>query len=162
MEHTDNKVFKSGAIRNEVNPKPAWSLIPWDALEEVAKVYNEGADRYGAHNWEKGIPYSNIVDHMVEHLSKWMQGDGSEAHMAKVAWGALAIVAYQKWGMNRELDDVHWRPVPPDWFPTEIKNKFRLRERYCGNIVDHDSHVWSLDHSNSFHCDGWKDMGQVE
>ena len=47
--------------------KPRFSLIPADVLKEVAKVFTQGAKKYDDRNFEKGIPYSELLDAMHRH-----------------------------------------------------------------------------------------------
>jgi hypothetical protein len=34
--------------------KADWSLMPWEAVEEINKVLEFGAHKYAAHNWQQG------------------------------------------------------------------------------------------------------------
>ena len=49
--------------------KPRFSLIPADVEEEVAKVFTQGAKKYDDRNFEKGIPYSELLDAMRRHIN---------------------------------------------------------------------------------------------
>lgn len=80
----------SGAVRDD-STTPLWSDIPLEFLRELAKVYKEGELHYGRHNWRSGLPDSNIIDHMLDHLASFISGDRTEPYMAKVAWAAIAL-----------------------------------------------------------------------
>jgi hypothetical protein len=41
----------------------------------------EGAGKYGKHNWTKGIPNSNSLNHALDHLNQYLMGDRSEDHL---------------------------------------------------------------------------------
>lgn len=70
------------------------SLCP-TAIQQLAEIHLEGDTRYGLHNWtegEKANIKNDAVNHMLAHLMKYMQGDRSEKHMAKIMWGCAAII----------------------------------------------------------------------
>ena len=94
--------------------KTRWELLPYDAIEEVARVYTMGAHKYADRNWEKGIAYSRILGALQRHLTAWYQGErydpeNGQPHLASVVWNGLALLAYELRGMNAgEFDD---RPI---------------------------------------------------
>ena len=58
----------SESHRDSVEPR--YDLIPMGALRRIALTFAEGAKHYGDRNWEKGMPYSVMVNHLMEHLAK--------------------------------------------------------------------------------------------
>jgi len=89
-----------GALRFDAG-KPRFELMPPDALEEVAKVYEFGAKKYGENNWLKGMSWLRVVGSMLRHTYAWLAGEEhdveSKLHpMAHVVFGALTIIAYSK------------------------------------------------------------------
>lgn len=94
---TENlKKFKSGSVRSADADGERFDLISPFGLVRLAKVYAEGAKKYGDRNWELGQPIGEILNHVERHLNLWKQGDRSEDHLAKVAWGMFAIMHYEK------------------------------------------------------------------
>lgn len=85
--------FDTGAIRSSNEGKGQPSLLPFDALVELSKHFEEGAKHYAPRNWEKGIPLSRYVDSMFRHLSAIMDGDNSEPHHRAMAWNAICFLA---------------------------------------------------------------------
>ncbi|MGQ9570674.1 MAG: dATP/dGTP diphosphohydrolase domain-containing protein [Thermodesulfovibrionales bacterium] len=91
--------------------KLRWDLLPFDALEELVKVYTFGSKKYGDRNWEKGIVYSKIVGALLRHLTARLKGiivnkeDGNVLHSAQIVWNAIALLTYDIRGMNR-FDDM--------------------------------------------------------
>lgn len=83
-----------------------------DMLIEVSKHFEEGAKKYGEHNWEKGIPVSRYIDSAVRHYLKWLRGDKDEPHDRAVCWNLMCAVwtcinkpelnEYAKGGANNE------------------------------------------------------------
>lgn len=85
-----------------------YALIPWDAMDEVARVYGEGAAKYGDRNWELGNYYSSGLDALGRHYSDFSKGedrarDNHCHHLASVVFHCLAIMAWQKRGVG--IDD---------------------------------------------------------
>jgi hypothetical protein len=101
----DMKVFKSGAVREAINIK--YHLIPACALRRLAKIYTEGCKKYAPRNWEKGILYSEMYDHLLEHLQKYKEGDRTEDHLAKVAWGCFAMMFYDNKRLAKQFNDLN-------------------------------------------------------
>lgn len=92
----DIVTFETGAKRSADADGHSFDIISPIGLERLAKVYNEGARKYGARNWEKGQPVGAVLNHALRHLNMWQQGDQSEDHLAKVAWGLFAIMHFEK------------------------------------------------------------------
>ena len=85
------------------------NLIPADATWALGKVFTQGAEKYFAKNWEKGMPYSTIEGCLMRHLLKYQMGEDYDTesgnlHMAHVAWNAMALLTYQLRGMT-QFDD---------------------------------------------------------
>lgn len=79
--------------------KPRIELLPDLALEEVAKVMNFGAKKYGDYNWAKGMDWSRLVGALKRHTGQFNRGvDFDEetglSHMAHAACDALFLLEY--------------------------------------------------------------------
>lgn len=79
--------------------KTQWHLLPWDAMEEVAQIFTEGATKYSPRNWENGMDWSRPWDALLRHLTAMWRGedkatDSNRLHMAHVAANALFLTAY--------------------------------------------------------------------
>lgn len=57
---------------------------------EVAIHFEEGAKKYGEHNWEKGLPLNSYVDSATRHLMKHISGMTDERHDRAFIWNILA------------------------------------------------------------------------
>jgi hypothetical protein len=64
--------FGTGAVRDSQEGKGRFDLLPPYALLRLAKHFENGANRYQARNWEKGIPCSRYLDSAFRHLVKIM------------------------------------------------------------------------------------------
>lgn len=59
---------------------------------EVSKHFEEGAKKYGEHNWQKGIPTHCYIDSAVRHYLKWLRGDVDEPHDRAFVWNILCCI----------------------------------------------------------------------
>lgn len=59
---------------------------------EVSKHFEEGAKKYGEHNWQKGIPVKCYIDSAVRHYLKWLRGDTDEPHDRAFCWNILCCI----------------------------------------------------------------------
>ena len=92
--------------------KPMWDLLPFDSLEEVARVYTWACTRedkpYPPRNWENGMRWGRAFAALWRHATAWWRGQdrdqASGLHpMAHVAFWALALIRYDR--THKKLDD---------------------------------------------------------
>ena len=71
---------------------------------EVSVHFEQGAAKYGEHNWEKGIPLHCYIDSALRHLMKCIRGDDDERHDRAFVWNILCAI----WTVNNkpELNDL--------------------------------------------------------
>jgi len=68
-------------------------------MEELAKVFTKGAEKYAERNWEKGMSWQSVLASLERHKEAFKKGEDYDKetgllHMAHVAWNALALVSY--------------------------------------------------------------------
>lgn len=59
---------------------------------EVSKHFEEGAKKYGEHNWQKGIPTNCYIDSAVRHYLKFLRGDTDEPHDRAFVWNLMCCI----------------------------------------------------------------------
>lgn len=69
--------------------QPIGSLSP--VLNRLSMHFENGARKYGAHNYRKGQPVSRYYDSLRRHLAKAIDGQRDEDHLAAALWNSLAI-----------------------------------------------------------------------
>ncbi|MCB6569510.1 DUF5664 domain-containing protein [Eubacterium limosum] len=74
------------------------------AILELSQHYEDGAEKYTAHNWRRGIPITRYIDSGVRHFLKHIRGDKDERHDRAALWNIVGAI----WTMENkpELDDV--------------------------------------------------------
>jgi len=93
---TENVRYDTGAVRSADAEDTRYDLISPIGLEEVARTCAEGAVKYSPHNWEKGMPVCDLLNHAIRHLYKYLAGDRSEPHLGHAAWNVLGAIHSEK------------------------------------------------------------------
>lgn len=94
--------------RKDDGSKTRYDLIPPGPLEELARVYTIGAQKYEARNWEKGLAWGRVFAALMRHAWAWWRGEthdpkDGQHHLSSVAWCAFALMEYER--THPELDD---------------------------------------------------------
>jgi hypothetical protein len=111
--------FATGAHRSSAAGKGRYDLIPTEAKRRVAIKYEQGGINHGDRNWEKGMPFSRLVDSAQRHLDQYLSGDRSEDHLAAIVWNVNAIMHFEKYmpemndlpDYNRKLPELTPSPL---------------------------------------------------
>jgi hypothetical protein len=90
--------------------KPQWSLLPFEALEEVVEVLTSGAKKYAPNNW-KYVPDADdrYMDAAFRHITAYMQGnkydnETGNNHLAH----AVCCLLFKLWfDRKHELDEIY-------------------------------------------------------
>lgn len=97
--------YDTGAVRDMSSGKGRFDLCPWRGIWEVAKHCEEGAEKYGEHNVDKGIPIHSFIDSAFRHLAKYTMGMDDEPHLRAAAWNIL-------WAMQTEIEHPELQDIP--------------------------------------------------
>lgn len=97
--------FETGAVRDMHAGKGRFDLLPWNAIWKVAKHCEAGAEKYGEHNVDKGIPLHSLIDSAFRHLVKFLLGWKDEDHLTAAAWNILW--ALEQCTTHPDLDDLY-------------------------------------------------------
>lgn len=91
-------LFETGAVRSADRDEERWDLISPIGLKALARTYAEGAAKFGAANWENGMPVTDLLNHGISHIYAFLSGDRTEDHLGHAAWNILgAIHSLEKW-----------------------------------------------------------------
>jgi hypothetical protein len=81
--------------------KRDWSLLPYDSIEEIAKVLEFGKIKYAAWNWTEGggFKYTRVFNATMRHLLAFMRGedrdpDSGLSHIAHVGCNVLFLLHF--------------------------------------------------------------------
>lgn len=82
-------------------------LLPPDVLEALAQILTDGAVKYGAYNWSKGMAWSRPYAALMRHLLAWWGGQDTDpesghSHLWHVLTNAAFLVAYEQRGIGED------------------------------------------------------------
>jgi len=83
---------ESGSKRESNEGRGRFDLLPYEAIEALAKWYEAGAKKYGDRNWEKGISVKDCINRMIRHAIKAGNGWEDEDHLSAVMWNAATAI----------------------------------------------------------------------
>lgn len=101
--------FNTGARRSADAQDVRYDLITPVGLRRLAQTCAEGAKKYGDHNWQKGIPATEMLNHAIRHIYLWLEGDAAEDHLAHAAWNILGVCHFEE--LLPEMIDVPVRKL---------------------------------------------------
>jgi hypothetical protein len=87
-----------------------YSLIPVEAMAQVARVYAHGAEKYSRNNWRLGYDWHLSYDAMQRHLTAFWGGqdldlDSGLPHLAHAVFHALTLLTYLSDVKYKSKDD---------------------------------------------------------
>lgn len=100
--------FSSGARRDISHGKTRPDLISAKARQRWGDLMGRGAEKYGARNWELGMPASRFLESAYRHLLNYELGDRDEDHLAAVLFNIGAMIHFEgtEWDdINGEIDE---------------------------------------------------------
>lgn len=97
--------WETGAHRDMSLDKGRFDLLPFNALQEVAIVYERGGRKYEDRNWEKGIPTWTFLSAAARHLHKAINGIADEPHLPMAAWNLLCAIQTEVWVRQGRLPE---------------------------------------------------------
>lgn len=89
--------------------------VGWDictCLLECSIHYEDGANKYGERNWEKGIELHSFIDSGIRHLLKFVRGDVDEPHDRAFVWNMLGAIWTNKY--RHDLCDIDLSEINKD------------------------------------------------
>ncbi len=90
-------------------------LIPWEAMEGVARVLDHGRSKYSAHNWRGGFDWGRLAGACLRHVFAWLSGQDLDpesglSHIDHALCCLMFLTAHIKSGLGK--DDRHKAPKP--------------------------------------------------
>jgi hypothetical protein len=87
--------------------KPDFTLIPQEALLELAKVFTKGAQKYGVFNYSHGTDYRRYISASQRHINQWLRGEDIDEigtnHLANACASIMMVLDNQL--TNKGVDD---------------------------------------------------------
>lgn len=110
-------VSKSGAQRECIGV-PYFRQVPLEAIACGAAALEYGANKYDNRNWEKGLPWQQMIDSLKRHIEDFERGhyydDGEGGsglpHICLIMSSAMMLTA----SVVREIGEDDRLPAPDD------------------------------------------------
>jgi len=88
---------KTGGQKGQKDER--FDLFPFDALEEISRVYAIGAKKYDDDNWLRGYRWRLSAGALLRHVSRFMCGEDRDPesgclHLAHAAWHCLTLITF--------------------------------------------------------------------
>lgn len=126
---------KSSAIREGLG-LPYLRHIPLEALAAAAASFEYGAKKYSDRNWEKGLPWQQLIDSLMRHVQDFERGkdydngeNGSDLHQVCMIMASammLTTSVMRNIGTDDRLPPVDDRAFTAKecahWIETQLKN----------------------------------------
>lgn len=120
--------FATGMVRDTRQGKGRFDLMSPIALRRRAQLYERGAEKYTARNWEKGSPLSRFFDSAARHMNDFLmiaqyKREGipldrlpadvnpNEDHLAAATWNLDCMMHHEE--LHPEFDDLSVRAQEP-------------------------------------------------
>lgn len=92
------------------------SLIPPEALMELAEHYHKNTSKYPPYNWRRGYAWSLSYDALQRHLHAFWSGEdydpdspeGKSKHMTAAAWHCITLMTFME--DHPDKDDRYKKP----------------------------------------------------
>ena len=86
---------KEGKKNDKKDDKTRWELMPLDCLEDIARVYTEGAKKYGENTWQYlDNGYQRYKAALLRHLWEFEKGMSVEEKLDKILLSQQVILLY--------------------------------------------------------------------
>lgn len=120
----------SGAMREGVGLKYS-RYVPLEAIAAAEASFQYGADKYDDRNWEKGLPWQQMIDSLKRHVEDFENGhdydDGPGGsglpHVAMIMASAMMLTASVIRGIGED-----------DRLPPVADNAFRAKD--CSKWIE--------------------------
>jgi hypothetical protein len=103
------KATETGAVREALG-LPYTRHIPLEAVAAAAASLEYGAQKYSDRNWEKGLPWQQMIDSLKRHVEDFERGhdyddgeDGSDLHqVCMIMASAMMLTASVIRGIGKD------------------------------------------------------------
>lgn len=113
----EREVNETGYQREPNGGRGRYELISPIMLRRLAVLYEKGASKYAARNWEKGGNLSRFLNSALRHTLQYLEGYRDEDHLVQAIWNLTCIVhieeMIERGLMPEEFDDL------PNYFGEE-------------------------------------------
>jgi hypothetical protein len=133
------KQTDTGAVREGIGI-PYFRQLPLEALAAAAASFEYGAQKYSNRNWEKGLPWQQMIDSLRRHLDDFERGhnlddgpNGSGLHQVCMIMASammLSASVIRGIGEDDRIPEVNDRALTAKACAYWIKQQLEAAERF--------------------------------
>lgn len=114
----ERREFSTGSVRDIRDGKGRYDLISPIAMASLAKRMEDGMQKYGERNWEKGQNLMSYIDSCIRHINNFITDRmtntiSAEDHISAAFWNLHSFIHTKYMIENgllpKELDDLPYR-----------------------------------------------------
>jgi hypothetical protein len=101
-DETADEAMNGSGKDDRADGKLRWDLLPLAEIEDIVRVYTEGAKKYADNSWQN-IPdgFERYRAALLRHMTAYMKGERYDKetglmHLAQICWNAIALLYYDK------------------------------------------------------------------
>ncbi len=135
--------FETGAVREPLLGRGRYDLIPGSAMMRLAKHFENGAEKYGDRNWEKGLPLIGYLNSAARHLFKLTRGSQEEDHAGAIMWNMAAFIETVDRIIDGQLPKSLMEYISPQWksyilnaMTSEVAEGVKVNTKHVKSILD--------------------------
>jgi hypothetical protein len=87
-----NQTWTTGSQRDAARGKGKYAHVSPIFMRRLARVIENGAEKYGSRNWEKGQPVIRYLESAIRHAYSYLEGKRDEDHLGQAAWNFMAAI----------------------------------------------------------------------
>ena len=135
MNKKEHPTSSTGALREALGV-PYFRQIPLEAVAAAAASLEYGAEKYAHRNWEKGLPWQQMIDSLKRHIDDFERRkdyddgpDGSGLHQVCMIMASAMMLSAS---VVRGVGEDDRMPAPDEnamsakecarWIETQLKN----------------------------------------
>ena len=144
---SESETFKTGASREALS-LPYFKHVPLEAIAAGAASLEYGAMKYDDRNWERGLPWQQMIDSLRRHLDDFERRkdyddgeDGSDLHQVCMIMASAMMLSAS---VIRDIGEDDRLPAPSGkalsskecakWIQDQLRNSRIQTGTYKGDI----------------------------
>lgn len=86
-----------------------YTLVPWEAMDEVVEVLMFGAEKYSANNWKKVTPHERYEKAALRHILTYIKGEKNdpESGLSHLSHAMCCLLFLKYWEIEEQSSVKH-------------------------------------------------------
>lgn len=106
LDKNNLKVKSKKALKFD-SEKPDLSLLPREALDEMAKAFQHGEKKYGRYNYRAGMDWHRLIAASLRHITAFNEGEDLDkesnfSHLGHALASLAMLLVYYKHNLGKD------------------------------------------------------------